>query len=49
MRILVDACIDPRVVELFAEHAIQTALDLGWHTLKDPELMRGYKGVSTCY
>jgi predicted nuclease of predicted toxin-antitoxin system len=39
MRILIDACIDPRVVELFPCHDVQTCFDRGWHGLKDHMLV----------
>ena len=35
MRVLVDACVDPRVVEGLPGHEVKTALDLGWHRLED--------------
>ncbi|HWZ33596.1 MAG TPA: DUF5615 family PIN-like protein [Bryobacteraceae bacterium] len=39
MRIFIDACIDPRVAALFAEHDVSTAFDLGWHQLADHEVV----------
>jgi Domain of unknown function (DUF5615) len=39
MRVLLDACIDPRVVELFVGHEVKTAFDVGWHRLKDHILL----------
>ena len=39
MRVLVDACVDPRVVEGLHCHEVQTALELGWHRLKDHDLV----------
>ena len=39
MRVLLDACVDPRVVELFPNHEVTTAFDLGWHTLPDHRLL----------
>lgn len=40
MRVLLDACIDPRVAGLLEEHHVSTAFDLGWQSLPDHELMR---------
>jgi hypothetical protein len=39
VRIFIDACIDPRVAALFAEHDVSTAFDLGWHQLADHEVV----------
>lgn len=39
MRVFKDACIDPRMVEAFPQHQVQTAFDLGWHTFKDHVLV----------
>ena len=39
MRIFVDACIDPRVVEVLGGHDARTAFDLGWQNLKDHVLL----------
>jgi hypothetical protein len=39
MRVFPDACVDPRVTEAFAGHEVATAVDLGWHKLKDYELV----------
>ena len=39
MRVLVDACVDPRVVEGLSGHEVKTAADLGWHRLKDNHLV----------
>lgn len=39
MRVFLDACIDPRVVEAFKGDDVRTALDLGLHRLKDHELL----------
>ena len=35
MRIFLDACVDPRVIKIFAGHGTGSAFDLGWHLLKD--------------
>ena len=40
MRVVIDASIDPRLVEAFPGHHVQTLFDLGWHSLKDHELVR---------
>jgi hypothetical protein len=40
MRVPVDACVDPRVVEGLPGHEVKTAVDLGWHRLKDHHLVR---------
>lgn len=39
MRVFIDACVDPRVAEAFPGHEVTTALDRGWHRLKDHELV----------
>ncbi len=39
MRVFVDACVDPRVVEGLAGHYVKTAFELGWHMLQDCELL----------
>ena len=39
MRIFIDACIDPRVREAFPDHEVRTAVELGWHRLKDSALV----------
>ena len=39
MRVVIDACIDPRLVEAFPEHDVQTLFDLGWHQMKDHVLV----------
>ena len=39
MRVFLDACIDPTVVELLAGHEVKTAFDMGWHQLKDHMLL----------
>jgi hypothetical protein len=39
MRVFLDACVDPRVVRLLAEHFVSTAFDTGWHGLSDSELL----------
>jgi hypothetical protein len=40
MRVVIDACIDPRLVEAFPGHYVQTLFDLGWQQLKDHVLVR---------
>jgi len=40
MRVVVDACIDPRLVEAFVEDDVQTLFDFGWHQRKDNVLVR---------
>jgi hypothetical protein len=40
MRVIVDASIDPRVVEAFVGHDVQTLFDLGWQHLKDNVLVK---------
>ena len=39
MRIFLDACIDPRVANLFAGYDVRTAFEMGWHLLKDHVLL----------
>jgi hypothetical protein len=39
MRVFLDACVDPRVVELLAGHEVETAFDRNWHQLKDHILL----------
>jgi predicted nuclease of predicted toxin-antitoxin system len=39
MRVFLDACIDPRAAEIFAGHEVKTAVELGWHRLKDHVLL----------
>ena len=39
MRVFLDACIDPRVVELLAGHEVETAFDRNWHRLRDHVLL----------
>ncbi len=39
MRIFLDACIDPRVIEAFKGKDVRTAFDLRLHRLKDHELL----------
>src|SRR5712692_5993952 len=39
MRVFLDACVDPSVVELFAGHEVKTAFEMGWHRLKDHVLL----------
>jgi hypothetical protein len=38
MRVLLDACVDPRVVQAFPSDEVKTAADMGWHRLKDKAL-----------
>ncbi len=40
MRVVVDASIDPRLVEAFAGDEAQTLFDLGWQHLKDNVLVK---------
>ncbi len=40
MRVVIDASIDPRLVEAFADHHAQTLFDLGWQELKDHVLVK---------
>ena len=40
MRIVIDACIDPRLVEAFPDHHVQTLFDPGWQHLKDHVLVK---------
>ena len=44
MQIFVGACGDPRVVELFPDHEIKTAFELGWHQRKDHLLLPRVQG-----
>ena len=44
MRILLDACVDPRVVEAFQGWDVVTVFTLGWQTLKDHELVKAAQG-----
>jgi len=39
MRVFLDACVDPRVADLFSGHEVSTALEMGWHQLKDHVLV----------
>jgi hypothetical protein len=39
VRVFVDACIDPRIVEIIVGHEVRTAFDLGWQSLKDHVLL----------
>ena len=39
MRVFLDACIDPRAAEIFSGHEVRTAVELGWHRLKDHLLL----------
>ena len=40
MRVVIDACIDPRLVEAFVGHEVYTLFDLGWQHLKDNALVK---------
>ena len=40
MRVIVDASIDPRIVEAFVGDHVQTLFDLGWQHLKDNVLVK---------
>ena len=40
MRVVIDACMDPRLVEAFPDHHAQTLFDLGWQHLKDHVLVK---------
>ncbi|HTP34016.1 MAG TPA: DUF5615 family PIN-like protein [Candidatus Acidoferrales bacterium] len=45
MRILIDACVDPRVATLLADHAVSTLRDLGWQHLTDDVLIERIQGL----
>jgi len=40
MRVVIDASIDPRLVEAFPDHHVQTLFDLGWQHLKDHVMVK---------
>jgi hypothetical protein len=40
MRVFIDACVDPRVVEGFPGYEVKTAFERDWHPLKDHELVK---------
>ena len=40
MRVVIDASIDPRLVEAFPDDQVQTLFDLGWQHLKDHVLVK---------
>ena len=40
MRVVIDASIDPRLVEAFPGYYVQTLFDLGWQYLKDHVLVK---------
>ena len=40
MRVVIDASIDPRLVEAFPDHHVQTLFGLGWQHLKDHVLVK---------
>ena len=40
MRVFLDACVDPRAVEVFAGHEVRTAFDVGWNRFQDHVLLR---------
>ena len=44
MRVFIDACIDPRVVEGFAGYEVKTAFEMGWRSFKDHELVKRLQG-----
>jgi hypothetical protein len=44
MRVFLDACVDPRAVELFAGHEARTAFDVGWNRYQDHVLLRLIQG-----
>jgi predicted nuclease of predicted toxin-antitoxin system len=39
MRVFLDACIDPRASDIFAGDDVRTAVEMGWHRLKDHLLL----------
>jgi predicted nuclease of predicted toxin-antitoxin system len=44
LRIYIDACIDPKVAELFTDHDVSTAFELRWHKLLDREIVARCNG-----
>ena len=40
MRVVIDASLDPRLVEAFSDHQAQSPFDLGWQHLKDQILVK---------
>jgi predicted nuclease of predicted toxin-antitoxin system len=44
LRIYIDACIDPKVAELFTDHDVSTAFELRWHRLLDREIVARCNG-----
>jgi|HubBroStandDraft_6_1064221.scaffolds.fasta_scaffold1367594_1 hypothetical protein len=40
MRVVIDACVDPRLVEAFPDHQVRTLFDLGLQHLKDHVLVK---------
>jgi hypothetical protein len=40
MRVVIDASIDPRLVEAFPDHHVHTLFDLGWQHPKDHVLVK---------
>ena len=44
MRVFLDACVDPRAVEVFAGHEVRTAFDVGWNRYQDHVLLRLIQG-----
>jgi hypothetical protein len=44
MRVVIDASVDPRLVEAFPDHQVQTLFDLGWQRLKDHVLITADRG-----
>ncbi len=51
MRVVMDASIDPQLVEAFPDHEVETLFDLGWQDLKDHvlvklrEVARGFRTI----
>jgi hypothetical protein len=39
MRVFIDACVDPGIVEILVGHEVRTAFDVGWQNLKDHILL----------
>jgi hypothetical protein len=44
MRILIDACVDPRICVAFPGHEVSTAAQMGWHHLSDNALVEELQG-----
>jgi predicted nuclease of predicted toxin-antitoxin system len=45
MRVFVDACVDPRIVEGLAQFDVKTAAEANLHRLKDHELVKRLQGT----